>query len=135
MNDVSYFFGAAAGGFILMAAIGIQAAVALFSSIPLTRRHKEKYPEFNAKRAYFRLAQVSSLTIILCAIISGLVIHFGSTSVIMGYGLGFILAFMLEFRRMSPNNEKNQKSYEQSYQDCYPSSMIHLDDETKRRQP
>ena len=32
--NIPYFFGAAAGGFVLMAAVGIQALVALFSSIP-----------------------------------------------------------------------------------------------------
>lgn len=127
-NDVPLFFGFAAGGFILMAAIGIQAAVALFSSIPLTRRRKETCPDFNTRAAYLRIAQVSSLSMILCAVVTALVIHFGSTGVIAGYGLGFILAFVLNLKRMSPNNEQNQKSYEESYADCYPASDANPDD-------
>jgi len=127
-NDVPFFFGSAAVGFILMAAVGIQAAVALFSSIPLTRRRKETCPGFNIRAAYRRIAQVSSLSIILCAVVTTLVIHFGSTGIIAGYGLGFILAFALNLKRMSPNNEQNRKSYEESYADCYPASDANPDD-------
>ncbi len=127
-NDVPFFFGSAAGGFVLMAAIGIQAAVALFSSIPLTRRRKETCSGFNTRAAYRRIAQVSSLSMILCAVVTALVIHFGSTGVIAGYGLGFILAFALNLKRMSPNNEQNQKSFEESYADCYPASGADPDD-------
>lgn len=132
-NDAPFFFGSAAGGFILMAAIGIQAVVALFSSIPLTRRRKETCPGFNIRAAYRRIAQVSSLSMILCAVITALVIHFGSTGVIAGYGLGFILAFALNLKRMSPNNEQNQKSYEESYADCYPASDVNPDDTAVRK--
>lgn len=128
MYDISFFFAAAAGGFILMAAVGVQAAVALFSSIPLTRRHKETCPGFNAKLAFLRVAQVSSLTLILCAVITALILHFGSAPVILGYGLGFALAFLMSMKRMSPNNEQNQKSYEESYADCYPPSEMNPDD-------
>lgn len=128
MYDISFFFAAAAGGFILMAAVGVQAAVALFSSIPLTRRHKEACPGFNAKLAFLRVAQVSSLTLILCAVITALILHFGSAPVILGYGLGFTLAFLMSMKRMSPNNEQNQKSYEESYADCYPPSEMNPDD-------
>ena len=122
MYDIPLFFGAAAGGFILMAAIGVQAAVALFSSVPLTRRHKELHPDFNAKKAYIRVAQVSILTSIFCALITAVIYHFTSTPVIMGFGLGFILAFLMNLKRMSPDNQKNQHSYEKAYADCYPFS-------------
>lgn len=132
-DDLPFFFGSAAGGFVLMAAVGIQAAVALFSSIPLTRRRRETCPGFNARAAFFRVAQVSSLSIILCAVITALVIHFGSTAVIAGYGMGFILAFALNLKRMSPNNEQNQKSYEESYADCYPPSDANPDDTAARK--
>ena len=132
-NDLPFFFGSAAGGFILMAAIGVQAAVALFSSRPLTRRHKETCPGFNARLAYLRVAQVSSLCIILCAVITALIIHFGSTAVIMGYGLGFILAFVMDLKRMSPSSEQNQKNYEESYADCYPPSDTNPDDAVKAK--
>lgn len=128
MYDIPWFFGAAAFGFVLMAAFGIQAAVALFSSIPLTRRCKKECAEFNAKRAYRRIAQVASLTILSCVLATVLVIRFGSTAMIFGYGAGFLLAFVLSLKRMTPNNDHNRKNYESSYADCYPSSAENPDD-------
>lgn len=121
-HELPLFLGFAVGGFLLMAAVGIRAAVALFSSIPLTRRRKEVCPGFNARAAFVRIAQVSSLSILLCAGVTALVIRFGSTAVITGYGLGFVLAFALNLKRMSPTDAQNQKNYEKFYADCYPSS-------------
>lgn len=128
MYNIPWFFGAAALGFILMAAFGIQAAVALFSSIPLIRRCQQECNEFNARRAYRRIAQVASLTIFFCILVTALVIHFGSTAVICGYGVGFLLAFVLSVKRMTPNNDQNRKNFETSYADCYPPSAINPDD-------
>lgn len=119
-NALPLFFGFAAGGFLLMAAVGVRAAVALSSSIPLTRRRKEVCPGFNDRAAFLRIARISGLSILLCAAVTLLVVRFGSTAVIMGYGLGFILAFALNLRRMSPNNEQNRRNYEAAYADCYP---------------
>jgi hypothetical protein len=116
----SYFFGAAAGGFVLLAAIGIQALVALFSSVPLTRRHKEEHPEFNARKAYHRIALVTVITLAVIVTVTVLVLRYAPTSASFGYLFGMIIAFLCSIKRMSPNNEQNQKNYEESYVDCYP---------------
>ena len=129
MYSISWFFVAAAGGFVLMAAITIQAAVALFSSIPLTRRHKAKNPEFDAKKAYRRIVQVTVLTLVLTAVVSALVIYFASPAVLAGYAMGFLLALVLDIKRMSPNNSQNQEGYEQAYADCYPPSSSRTGDQ------
>jgi Ca2+/Na+ antiporter len=126
--SISYFFGAAAGGFVLLAAIGIQALVALFSSIPLTRKHKAECPGFDYKRAYRRIAMVTVLILLLVSGVTAAVIHFAPLSASMGYLLGMILAFICCLKRMSPNNEQNQKNYEDSYADCYPPSDVNPDD-------
>jgi hypothetical protein len=125
---ISYFFGAAAGGFVLMAAIGIQALVALFSSIPLARRRKKECPDFDLKRAYRRITQVTILVSVLIIVITALVIRFTSTAPAVGYLFGMILAFVMSWKRMSPNNAQNQKGFEEAYADCYPSSDRSPDD-------
>lgn len=125
---ISYFFGAAAGGFVLMAAIGIQALVALFSSIPLAKRRKKENEAFDLKRAYRRIIQVSLLVLIAGGVATALVIHFAPIYATAGYLLGMILAFVLSIKRMSPNNETNQKNFETAYADCYPPSDVNPDD-------
>lgn len=126
--EISYFFGAAAGGFVLMAAIGIQALVALFSSIPLAKRRHREHPEFNLGRAYRRIVLVSVLVILLVVVITALVIHFTSIAPTLGYLTGMILAFVMSIKRMSPNNAQNQKGFEEAYADCYPPSDENPDD-------
>lgn len=126
--SVSYFFGAAAGGFIVMATIGIQALIALFSSIPLTHRHKAANPEFNSNRAYRRIALVTVVVILLVGVITALVLRYAPTSATAGYLFGMALAFVCSLKRMSPNHEQNQKSYEESYADCNPPSSENPDD-------
>ena len=124
----AYFFGAAAGGFILMAAIGLQALVALFSSIPLVRRHKAENPEFNAGRAYRRIAMVVVIVFAIFAVITLLVAHYVSTAALLGFLVGLVLAFLMSLKRLSPDNELNQKNFEDSYVDCYPLSALNPDD-------
>lgn len=128
---ISYFFGAAAGGFVLMAAIGVQALVALFSSIPLAKRRKKENDAFDLKRAYRRIIQVSLLVLITGGVVTGLVVHFTPIYATAGYLLGMILAFVLSIRRMSPNDETNQKNFETSYADCYPPSDANPDDKAE----
>ena len=125
---ISYFLGAAAGGFVLMAAIGIQALVALFSSIPLARRRKKECPGFDLKRAYRRIVQVTILVSVIVIVITALVIRFASTAPAVGYLFGMILAFVMSWKRMSPNNAQNQTGFEEAYADCYPPSGDHPDD-------
>lgn len=126
--SIPFFFGAAAGGFVLMAAVGIQALVALFSSIPLAKRRHQENPEFNLEKAYHRIFQVTLIVMVLVAVITALVIYFAPISAILGYLFGMILAFIMSIRRMSPNNEQNQKSFSESYADCYPPAATNPDD-------
>lgn len=126
--SIPYFFASAAGGFVLMAAIGIQALVALFSSIPLAKRRHQENPEFNLKKAYRRITQVTLLTCVLVGIITALVIAFAPISATLGYLFGMILGFVMSIKRMSPNNEQNQTSFAEAYADCYPPSDLNPDD-------
>ena len=126
--SIPYFFGAAAGGFVLMAAIGIQALVALFSSIPLAKRRHRENPDFNLKKAYRRVIQVTVLVAILVGVITALVVAFAPISATVGYLFGMILAFVMSIKRMSPNNATNQKSFQEAYADCYPPSDVNPDD-------
>ncbi|MEG2176697.1 MAG: hypothetical protein RRY97_07450 [Oscillibacter sp.] len=125
---IPYFFGAAAGGFVLMAAVGIQALVALFSSIPLAKRRKKENDAFDLKRAYRRIVQVSFLVVLVCGVVTALVVHFAPIYATAGYLMGMILAFVLSIKRMSPNDATNQKNFETSYTDCYPPSDVNPDD-------
>lgn len=118
--SIPYFFAAAAGGFVLMAAVGIQALVALFSSIPLAKRRKTEYPDFDLKRANRRILQVTLLTTLLVVVTTVLVICYAPAAPTLGYLFGMILAFVMSLQRMSPNNEQNQRTFEEAYADCYP---------------
>ncbi|MDD3346665.1 hypothetical protein [Oscillibacter sp.] len=126
--NIPFFFGAAAGGFVLMATVGIQALVALFSSIPLAKRRHLENPTFDLKRAHRRIAQVAVVTTVLVAVISALIIQFAPLSATAGYLFGMILAFVLSLKRMTPNSEQNQANFAESYADCYPSSDAAPDD-------
>ena len=70
LSQLPYFFGAAAGGFIVMACIGIQALVALFSSIPLAKRRHRENPAFDLKKARSRIIMVTLMVLILVGVIS-----------------------------------------------------------------
>ena len=120
LSKAPYFFGAAAGGFIVMACVGIQALVTLFSSIPLAKRRHRENPEFDLGKAYRRIVMVTILVALLVGVISALVIHFTSTAPTVGYLFGMIVAFLCYLQRMTPNNELNQKNFDEAYADCYP---------------
>lgn len=120
LSKAPYFFGAAGGGFIVMACVGVQALVALFSSIPLAKRRHRENPQFDLGKAYRRIVMVTLLSVLLVGVISALVIHFTSTATTVGYLFGMIVAFVCCLQRMTPNNEQNQKNFEEAYEDCYP---------------
>ena len=120
LSQLPYFFGAAAGGFIVMACIGIQALVALFSSIPLAKRRHRENPAFDLKKARSRIIMVTLMVLILVGVISAVVIHFTSIAPTAGYLFGMIVAFVCSIPRMTPNNEQNQKNFDEAYADCYP---------------
>ena len=120
LSKAPYFFGAAAGGFIVMACVGVQALVALFSSIPLAKRRHRENPAFDLSKAYRRIIMVTVLVALLVGVISAVVIHFTSISTTLGYLFGMIVAFICCLQRMTPNNEQNQKNFDEAYGDCYP---------------
>ena len=81
---ILYFFGAAAGGFVLMSAGGIQALVAFFSFLPLARRRKKECPDFDLKRAYRRMTRLVIFTVLFITVITILVIRFASVAPTLG---------------------------------------------------
>ena len=117
---VPIFCVAAVGGFALMAVVGIQALIALLSSVPLAKRRYRKNPEFNLGRAYHRIFRIIVLSVGGIAIGTALVLHFAPTSGRIGYLFGMILSFVLSIRRMSPNNAQNQEMFSKMYADCEP---------------
>ncbi len=125
---ISCFLGAVVGGFVLMAAVGIQALVALFSSIPLAKRRKKEHPDFDLNRAYHRILVVSVSILILMAAVTVALLRLTSTAPSLGFLLGMILGFVASLPRMSPNNQKNQKNFEKVYADCYASAGEEPDD-------
>lgn len=119
--SIPYFFGAAAGGFLLMSAVGVPALVALCSSIPLAKRRKTEMPGFDLMRAYRRITHLVVLAAILMVLVTVLVIRFTADAPTLGYLLGLILAFVPRIREMTPTNQKTQEKFERAYADCYPS--------------
>lgn len=122
IETIAAFLSFVAVGFVLMATVGIQALVAMFSSVPLTRRHVKECPNFNAQRAYHRIKLVITVACILVCVSAALVVLFAPTASVLGFLLGLVLAFGAEIKRMCPDNERNRKSYESLYADCYPLS-------------
>lgn len=122
--EIAYFLGAAAGGFVLMAAVGIQALIALFSSIPLAKRRKKECPGFNLQRAFRRITVISAAAAVLVVAITIAVVCFTSIAPTAGYLFGMILGFVLSIKRMTPNNAENRKRFEASFADCYPGGQV-----------
>ncbi len=120
LSQLPYFFGAAAGGFVVLATVGVQALVALFSSIPLAKRRHRENPEFDLKKAYHRVVLVTLMAGVLVGVITALVIHFTSIFPTAGYLFGMIVAFLCCLQRMTPNNKQNQENFDEAYADCYP---------------
>ena len=120
LSQLPYFFGAATGGFIVMACVGVQARVALFSSVPRAMRRRRENPAFDLKRARRRIIMVTLLVLILAGVITALVIHFTSIAPTAGYLFGMIVAFVCCLPRMTPNNAQNQKNFDEAYADCDP---------------
>lgn len=118
--EIAYFLGAAACGFVLMAAVGIQALIALFSSIPLAKRRKKECPGFDLQRAFRRITVFSVTAIVLVVVLTIAVVRFTSMAPTAGYLFGMILCFVLGLKRMTPNNAENQTRFEASFADCYP---------------
>lgn len=122
----------AAGGFVVMASLCIQAFIALFSTLPLIHKAVEKYPNFNSKKAKRRVFQVVILVLVLSAIFVGLVLHYLSTFALYGFFGGMVLALLASLNRITPNRQANQDSFKESYADCFPPSDMNPDDVTPK---
>ena len=122
------FFGSAVGGYLLMALVGIQALIALFSSIPLAKRRHLETSEFDLKKARRRITRIILTVSALIAVVTGLLILWAPISATSGYLFGMILAFVCSIRRMSPNDVRNQAHFSKTYEDCYPSEEEDADE-------
>ena len=103
-----HFLCAAVAGFLIMSIFGVQALVALCSSISLARRRKHQVPAFDLALALRRIAWRTVIGFLGVAVISALMIF------------GMILSFLKNLNRMTPNDRKNQRRFEKMFADCYP---------------
>ena len=106
-----HFLCAAVAGFLIMSIFGVQALVALCSSISLARRRKHQVPAFDLALA---------LGFLGVAVISALMIWLTAAPGTFGYLFGMILSFLKNLNRMTPNDRKNQRRFEKMFADCYP---------------
>ena len=106
-----HFLCAAVAGFLIMSIFGVQALVALCSSISLARRRKHQVPAFDLALA---------LRFLGVAVISALMIWLTAAPGTFGYLFGMILSFLKNLNRMTPNDRKNQRRFEKMFADCYP---------------
>lgn len=117
---IPYFLGGAVFGFALMMVVGVQALVAVFSSVPLAKRRKKEHPGFDLRRALRRITRIAVTAAAVLIIVTAGMIHFTDFAAAVGYLFGMILAFVLSIRRMTPNNAQNQAGFMRRYADCFP---------------
>ena len=125
---IPLFFGAAIGGYLLMAVVGIQALIALFSSIPLAKRRHLETSEFDLKKARRRITRIILTVSVLVAVVTSLLVLWAPISATSGYLFGMILAFVCSIKRMSPNDARNQAHFSKTYADCYPADDTEIDE-------
>ena len=113
------FLSAAVGGYILMAVIGIQVLIALFSSIPLAKRRHQLCPVFNFAKAKRRIIFIMVSGSILMVGITVLMLWLAPAPSSTGYLFGLILSLLCSIRRMSPSDRRNQTSFTRMFADCY----------------
>ena len=110
-----HFLCAAVAGFLIMSIFGVQALVALCSSISLARRRKHQVPAFDLALALRRIAWRTVIGFLGVAVISALMIWLTAAPGTFGYLFGMILSFLKNLNRM-----KNQRRFEKMFADCYP---------------
>ena len=115
-----HFLCAAVAGFLIMSIFGVQALVALCSSISLARRRKHQVPAFDLALALRRIAWRTVIGFLGVAVISALMIWLTAAPGTFGYLFGMILSFLKNLNRMTPNDRKNQRRLEKMFADCYP---------------
>ena len=106
-----HFLCAAVAGFLIMSIFGVQALVALCSSISLA---------FDLALALRRIAWRTVIGFLGVAVISALMIWLTAAPGTFGYLFGMILSFLKNLNRMTPNDRKNQRRFEKMFADCYP---------------
>ena len=107
-----HFLCAAVAGFLIMSIFGVQALVALCSSISLARRRKHQVPAFDLALALRRIAWRTVIGFLGVAVISALMIWLTAAPGTFGYLFGMILSFLKNLNRMTPNDRKNQRRFE-----------------------
>ena len=122
-----HFLCAAVAGFLIMSIFGVQALVALCSSISLARRRKHQVPAFDLALALRRIAWRTVIGFLGVAVISALMIWLTAAPGTFGYLFGMFLSFLKNLNRMTPNDRKNQlilcvmkRRFEKMFADCYP---------------
>lgn len=106
-------------GYCVMGIFGVQALVAVCSSVSLAKRRNQQFPEFDLSRALRRILRHVVIGAAAVLLISVLVIWLTSFTGTLGYFLGMILAFLRNLNRMTPNNRRNQYRFEKTFADCY----------------
>lgn len=117
--NITYFFAAAAIGFVLMAAVAIQAIEALVTTRTLIAKAQEEDPDFRANVAKSRVRQICILLLGATFIICGLVITFANASIVYGFMAGFVFALPCSYQRLQANRPENQEKFRKLYFDCY----------------
>lgn len=123
MNNISYFFIAAAGGFVVMASVTIQALRTLCVAFPLIAATKASDPNFLAKVASNRAKTVVALPVVFTVIVSALLHTFASGMILYGYWFGMALALLLSRKELSPKSDANAERFQRLYGDCYANSQ------------
>lgn len=117
--NISYFFIAAAVGFVVMATITVQAIEAFFITPSLIRQAFAQDPDFQVETARRRNRQVGIIltlpSVIICLVASTLV----SGELLWGYWFGFVVALLASYQRFQPNRTENQEKFKNSYADCF----------------
>ena len=113
-----HFLCAAVASFLIMSIFGVQALVALCSSIS-GQTPKAKVPAFDLALALRRIAWRTVIGFLGVAVISALMIWLTAAPGTFGYLFGMILSFLKNLNRMTPNDRKNQRRFEKMFADCY----------------
>lgn len=117
--NLTYFFAAAAIGFVIMATITAQGIEALVSIPHLIRQAMAQDPDFREAIARRRSRQLAILLFVATAILCGLISHFISGSLLWGFWFGFVVALPASYQRFQSSNPENYEKFCKAYGDCF----------------
>lgn len=117
--NITYFFAAAAIGFVLMASVTVQALEALTVTIKLIAKAKQEDEGFRVNHAKRRVRQVCILLLGVTALICISVITFANDAIALGFMAGFVVAVPCCYQRFQVDRPETQERFRQSYLDCY----------------